>query len=144
MPDQNQLKVELSGEKTFGPCDCCGQMTSRIWGYVNNDDIAVAAYFVEWTPGHEGSSAMFDLIIGKLGEDTSPLDRNAVSLEFRKLDTGPAFRVVAANNRTVANSSLISQALDRDDVIGTAIASQVFAICDVVYLEDPRLSELRL
>jgi hypothetical protein len=144
MPDQNQLKVELSGEKTFGPCDCCGQMTSRVWGYVYSDDRAVAAYFVEWTPGHEGSCAMFDLIIGQWGEGTSPFDRKAVSLEFRKLDNGPAFRVVDANNRTVANSSLISQALDRDDVIGTTIASHIFAICDAVYLEDPRLSELRL
>jgi hypothetical protein len=143
MSKQNQLTIELSGEKTFGPCECCGQLTSRVWGYVYDLDVAVAAYFVEWTPGHEGSAASFDLIIGKWGEDTGSADRQAVSVNFRKLENGRAFMVISANDRTVASSSLISHALSREEVIGSAIASHVFAICDVVYLEDPRLSELR-
>jgi len=37
-------------------------MTQRVWGYVNQDDATIAAYFVEWTPGHVQNPANFDLI----------------------------------------------------------------------------------
>jgi hypothetical protein len=143
MPDESKLTLETSGESSFGPCECCGQMTSRVWGFVYDHDAAAAAYYVEWTPGHEVTTAAFDLIIGTWGENTDAKDRQAVSLEFRKLESGPAFMVTDAENRAVARSSLVSKALSREEVIGTATASHVFAICDAIYLEDPRISLLR-
>jgi hypothetical protein len=143
MPEESKLAIEVSGESSFGTCECCGQMTSRVWGFVYEHDAATAAYCVEWTPGHEGTSATFDLIIGAWGENTGAPDRQAVSLDFRRLESGPAFMVTDARNRAVASSSLVSKALSREEVIGTATAALVFAICDVIYLEDPRLSLLR-
>jgi hypothetical protein len=143
MFEKSKLAIEVSGESSFGPCECCGQMTSRIWGFVYDHDAATAAYYVEWTPGHEITSATFDLIIGAWGENTDASDRQAVSLDFRKLESGPAFMVTDAKNRAVASSSLVSNALSREEVIGTETAAHVFAICDVIYLEDPRLSLLR-
>src|SRR5882757_5597116 len=113
MTKECELTVETSGEKSFGPCDCCGQMTSRVWGFVYDRDVAVAAYFVEWTPRHEHSSAAFDLIVGAWGNDTDRSDRHAVSLDFRKLNNGPAFMVTNASTRAVANSPLICKALNR-------------------------------
>ena len=143
MPEDSKLTIETSGESSFGPCDCCGQMTSRVWGFVYDRDAATAAYYVEWTPGHEVTSAIFDLIIGAWGENTNASDRQAVSLEFRKLESGPAFMVIDATCRAVSGNSLVSRALSREEVIGTATAAHVFSICDTVYLEDPRLSLLR-
>lgn len=118
-------------------------MTSRVWGFVYDLDAATAAYFVEWTPGHESNRAAFDLILGAWGEDTDNSDRQAVSLDFRRLESGPAFMVTDARERAVASSPLISKALNRDEVVGSDIAHRIFAICDVVYLGDPRLSVLR-
>jgi hypothetical protein len=141
--DETKLTIETSGEKTFGPCGCCGKMTNRVWGFVNDVDAAVAAYFVEWTPGHEGSSAAFDLIVGSWGEQADNSKRQAISLDFRKLETGPAFMVVDARTRAVANSPLISKALSRDEVIGNEIAVRAYSVCDAIYLEDPRLAWLR-
>lgn len=143
MSDEIPLTIETSGEKSFGPCDCCGEMTKRVWGFVYEADAALAAYFVEWTPGHEANSATFDLILGVWGEGTDNSERKAISLEFRKLESGPAFRVIDATIRPTASSSLISEALSRDAVIGAAIASEAYRICDAVYLEEPRLEWLR-
>ena len=145
MPEINDLRLEIfpDNQKTFGPCDCCGEMTSRVWGYVYQGNDALAAYYVEWTPGHDGKQANFDLIIGIWGEDTSASDRQAIAVEFRKLDTGPAFRVIDTKYRAVSKSALVGMALDRESVIGTPFATQSFAICDLIYLEDPRISELR-
>jgi len=143
MSHEDRLILETSGEKTFGPCDCCGEMTKRVWGFVHDADAAIAAYFVEWTPGHEASCAAFDLIVGAWGNDADNSTRKAVSLEFRRLETGPAFMVIDSRTREVANSSLISAALNRDEVVGTETAIQAFSICDVIYLKEPRLAWLR-
>ena len=119
-------------------------MTARVWGYVHRDDAAYAVYYVEWTPGHEASAANFDIIIGEWGEGTSADDREAVALEFRKLETGPAFRVIDAKLRlSLIGGSLASRLMDRDDVIGTPMAAEAFAICDLIYLDDPRIGELK-
>jgi len=118
-------------------------MTTRVWGYVNRGEIGVAAYFVEWTPGHDEQQANFDLIIGRWGDNTEASDRQAVALEYRVQETGPSFRVIDAGARKVGSSSLVSAALDRNSVIGTPLAAEVFAICDVIYLEDLRIAELK-
>jgi hypothetical protein len=143
MPNRLTLTIYPENENTFGPCDCCGEMTRRVWGYVYRSDEALAAYYVEWTPRHDGSQANFDIMISKWGEDTSASDRQAVAVEFRKLDTGPAFMVIDAETRNVSTNSLISSALAREEVIGTPLAKEIFSICDLIYVEDPRISELR-
>jgi hypothetical protein len=137
------LKIYPEDHKHFGPCECCGEMTSRVWGYVESRDATVAAYFVEWTPGHEEDHANFDLIVGKWGEGTESSDRRAASLEFRKFQGTPSFMVIDATSRDVSHNSLISKALLREEIVGNPVASQVFAICDVIFLDDPRLPHLR-
>jgi hypothetical protein len=145
MPSESafQVLVEAENERTFGPCPCCGNMTRRVWGYVCQGDATVAAYFVEWTPGHQDRAANFDLIIGPWGSATSARDRTAVALEFRHVPTGPAFMVVDAAERPVGISPLVGQALGRDQVIGKPIATTAFAVCDCVYAQDGRIDELR-
>jgi hypothetical protein len=138
-----QLVINPEDERTFGPCTCCGNMTRRVWGYVTHDEATVAAYFVEWTPGHEEKAANFDLIIGKWGEDAGPVSRKAVALDFRQLDTGPAFRVINAKDRPVGTNSLVGEALNREQIIGEPIAQTIFGICDTVFREDHRISTLR-
>jgi hypothetical protein len=135
------LEFEAANEREFGPCPDCGQRTKRVWGYVHRDDTAIAAYFVEWTPTHQ--DAMFDLIIGKWGENATAEQRKAVSVAFKVLDNGPSFMVQDASARKIGSSSLISEALDRKDVIGSHIAEQVFQICDLIYVADPRIADLR-
>ncbi len=137
------LRIEPDNEGMFGPCSCCGNMTRRVWGYINKDEIPIAAYFVEWTPGHAHHTANVDLIIGKWGEATSALDRKAVALVFRQEPTGPEFMVVDASERPVGTSSLVTEALSREQVIAKPIAATVFALCDCVYARDERIAELR-
>lgn len=141
-PDM-RLEYEAGNERDFGPCPDCGQRTKRVWGYVYRKDAAIAAYFVEWTPSHQQRDAVFDLIIGRWGEDAGPADRKAVSLAFRVLETGPSFMVQDARARRIGSSSLVSEALNRNDIVGKQVAADVFAICDLIYLADPRIIGLR-
>jgi hypothetical protein len=49
--------------------------------------------------------------------------------------------VVDASTRTYDNK-LTSHSLTRAEVIGTPLAAEVFAICDLIYAEDPRIKEI--
>jgi hypothetical protein len=138
-----RLVINPEDERTFGPCSCCGNMTRRVWGYVAQGDVTIAAYFVEWTPGHEETAANFDLIVGKWGEDAGPASRKAVSLDFRQLETGPAFRVINAKDRPVGTNPLVGESLSREQIMDEPIAQTIFGICDTVFLEDPRVLPLR-
>jgi len=137
------LEYAVENEAELGPCPDCGQKTRRVWGYVYRSDIATAAYYVEWTPSHPRRDAAFDLIIGRWGESAGPSDRQAVSVAFRVLETGPAFMVQDASVRTIGSSPLGSRALNRIEVVGQPIAADAFQICDSIYLADPRINELR-
>ena len=137
------LEIEKENQRRFGPCSCCGEMTSRVWGYAYRAGECLAAYFVEWTPGYHEREATFDLVMGHWGEETVPSDRKALSLGFRHLQTGPSFMIQNASVRSVGSSSIIGEALDRDEVLGTPLADQAFAVCDLIYLGDPRIEELR-
>ena len=138
------LEIDQGNQRRFGPCSCCGEMTSRVWGHAYRAGTPIAAYYVEWTPGHQDREATFDLIIGHWGEGTEGDDRIALSLGFRYLQTGPAFRVQNVSVRPVASNPLVAKALDRDEVLGSSLADDAFAICDLIYLGDPRIGELRV
>jgi hypothetical protein len=101
VPDWREYEIEESGT-AGGHCDCCGTTTKRVWGFASRAGETVAAYFVAWTEGKPGHGAMFDLIVGKWGEDTSKLDRYSTALEFELIDGAPQFMVVDAEHRATS------------------------------------------
>jgi hypothetical protein len=135
--------IEVDGSSDFGPCDCCGNMSRTVWGYVHRGAATEAAYFVQWTMGAvDLHGANFDLIIGQWGEESASSDRQAVSLAFRRLESGPSFMVIDAGDRPVASSDIVGTCLRRDDVVGTPAAKQAFEIVDAIWLQDRRIAEI--
>jgi hypothetical protein len=138
-----EIFIQPTGCSDFDTCPCCGNSSRKIWGLVNTDDKTVACYFVHWTPGHTGDrGANFDLIVGRWGDDALPTERFAVSLEYRLLENGPAFRIIDAEQRPIAVSNLVGRLLARADVIGQPFSKDVFAYCDAILAQDSRATEL--
>ncbi len=126
-----------------GHCDCCGDTTRTVNGFISTPEATVAAYFVSWTVGAVAShGANFDFIIGSWGERASPDDRAAVALELRIIEGRPQFMVRDAAGRPVASSDLVARALRRTEVIDTPLAQQVFDLVDAVWVQDPRIAEV--
>ena len=139
----SELKIEPSGSKDFGACDCCGGHSRTVWGYAYGPTGPVAAYYVQWTLGQvDRHGAHFDLIIGKWGDATPRSERSSVSLEFRRTAQGPSFMVIDSGGRPVASNNLVGRSLARDDVIGTALAQIAFDIVDAIWLQDVRIAEV--
>jgi hypothetical protein len=137
------LRLEFLSAEDTGICDCCGNTSRIVRGLAYQDDICVAAYLVHWTKTHVFEhGANLDLIMGRWGEGAQPDEREAVSLEYRLTETGPAVRVIDAHDRDVAKSSLVGRALARSDVLGTPKADTAFAVADAVLALDERVVEL--
>src|SRR5437870_12701119 len=137
------LEIEQTGAKDLGPCDCCGNLTRRVWGLAHRGEATEAAYFVEWTAGAVARhGAQFDLVIGRWGDGATSADRVAVSLAFRHTSAGPQFMVVDASERSTAVSGVVGRALNGCDVLNTPLATQAFAIVDAIWLQDDRLAEV--
>jgi hypothetical protein len=140
---QPKITTEPTGQKDTGTCACCGHSSRCIWGFAYKDRACVAAYFVHWTVGHMSDhGANFDKIIGPWGDGASAADRSAVGLAYRITETGRAFMVIDARARPLADSKLIGQALDRDQVLGTSTAQTAFDTADAILAQDPRIAEL--
>ena len=139
----SDLRVEPTGSQDFGPCDCCGQDSRTVWGFIYRGGEPAAAYFVHWSLGRVGrDGATFDFVVGAWGDAATAADRRAVSLAFRAGRDAPGFMVIDAAGRPAAKSGLVGKALARKDVIGTRLADEVFQLVDAVWLQDGRIVEI--
>jgi hypothetical protein len=138
-PIETALEIEPASMRNSGRCACCGRSRRTVWGYVYRDGGPRACYFVEWTLGRRDCSARFDVVVGAWFDGTTEDDREAVSLEYRLLDTGPSFAVVDAEGRPAAE---VGRATRGAEVAGTPLAEEVVTIAGAVLTEDPRVREL--
>jgi hypothetical protein len=133
----NELTIQQINSSDYGPCPCCGDMSRSVWGLICENDITRGSYFVHWTLNQvEKHGAHIDLILGRA--PAGP--RSAISLEYRIGDTGPSVMVIDAHGRH--HAKIVERVLRREDVIGTPLAKEVFAICDAVLLLDERVAEI--
>ena len=135
-----ELRVSPDGE-SGGHCDCCGNETRTVWGYVYSQDAALAAYFVSWTRSNPQHYPNIDLLIGTWGGDTTNV-RRLVSWLFKP--EGPSFMVIDAASRPAASSSLCSRALSRAEALADEeLMDSARSVLDAVWLGDERVSEVK-
>ena len=112
---------------------------------VYDGEAAVAAYWMQWTVGHlDEPGANLDLVLGRWGDSATASDRAAVALLHRQQSDGSgALMVIDSRDRPCANGDIAATALARGDVIGSPLATQVFAIADAIFEQDERISGRR-
>src|SRR5262249_33532281 len=98
-----------------------------------------ACYFVEWTIGRRDCAARFDVVVGEWFDGTTESDRDAVSFEYRLLDSGPTFSLTDAEGRPAAE---VGRATKSSEVTGTPLEEEAAAIAGAVLEADERVREL--
>jgi len=137
-----QLRVEISGE-SGGYCDCCGNATRTIWGYVHEHDRTIAAYFIQWTRNRADHFPNFDFLIGTWGDENLK-DKVLVSWLFDPTRPGGSFMAIDSADRPAADSDLCNRTLTREQLIGDPdMLASAKTLIDAVWLGDPRLEEIR-
>lgn len=135
------LKVIPRSSHDMGVCADCGQINRRIWGSIAEDEQTQAVYYVHWTHRQLSThGARFELVIGEWGEGTSPDDRYAVMLEYRRTDDGPGFRVIDAGERL---HHLAHTACLREDIIDKPITQFAFKLVDAILAQDVRMKDFQ-
>ncbi len=128
-------------EHTMGTCDCCRNTSHSLSGFVHTEHETIACYFFHLTEGKFTADhpANIDIIIGQWGEGCTAKDRQAVSLIYFENENGPAIMIIDAKDRDIANSELIHNALNRDEIIDSPLAKSIFSIFDAIIVQDTRL-----
>ena len=136
------LKIEPEGESTGPVCECCGNETKSFWGYITENEITEAAYFVQWTTDAPEHGVNFDFLVGTWGSD---LIRDKKLLAWRYNPThrdGGAFMAIDGGDRPAAKSELCSEVLSRAQIINEWMELSG-AMIDAVWMDDPRIAEIR-
>jgi hypothetical protein len=136
-----ELETTPAGE-SGGTCDCCGNTSKIIWGYVGTPQQTLAAYYVHWTVGSPNHYPNFDFVVGSWGEGAEPKQRILVSMLYQPRREGGSFMVVDSESRPANDPELCGRAMKRAEVIGTPLANEIFQLVDAVWLQDSRVSEV--
>ena len=132
-------ELELGGTDDVA-CECCGDRSRTVTGFLHEKQSTRAAYLVHWTRSHVlEHGAHFDFIIGRWGDQSSRSDRVSVSLVYYP---GRGFTLIDAAERPAGQSELTGRALPRAAIVGSPLATEVFAMVDLVWLQDTRLAEI--
>ena len=136
------LQVEIDGE-SGGTCDCCGNETRTVWGYIHAPEKPIAAYFVQWTRNKPEHSPNFDFIIGTWG-DESVIDKKLSSWILNANPGGGSFQAIDSADRSISDSELVNEALTRDQVVNDSELMEITTrLIDTVWFGDPRIEEIK-
>ena len=138
----SKLQIETDGENG-GVCECCGNATRTVWGYVHASDRALAAYFVQWTCNNPKHSPNFDLVIGTWGGENSN-DKKLSSWILNATPGDGGFMAIDGADRPIANNDLCNEVLTREQVVQDPdLMETSTSIIDAIWLGDPRIEEIK-
>lgn len=135
--------VEPGRKSNLAPCECCGATTRIVRGFVYKAGTAHAVYLVRWSVGDKRHDAEVAVSIGGWCDADQSL-RQSVALSLRQMENGPAFMVVDAAQTPWGREKELGEPMERSAVIGTPLASEVFAILDATALQDERVQGWQL
>ena len=136
------LELEVSGESS-GTCDCCGNTSKTVWGYLHSPKRTLAAYFVQWTVNAPQHPPNFDFLFGTWGDDKVH-DKRLASFAFRSSPEGGSFVAIDSASRPSARSAMCTRALTRDEVVNNPeLMEMLTSLIDTVWLNDPRIADIK-
>ncbi len=133
--------IETGTENVVGHCDCCGHESRLFRGFVYQDDAAHGVYVCYYTARHSELGVSMAISLGGWGENADPSNKECILLEWRKMDAGPACRVVDFVAESWVDERLLGRVISRDESMASGRASEAFAVSDAVWLVDQRLSD---
>lgn len=142
MREEDPVQANFWNESA-GHCDCCGKQSKTIWGDLEDSSGTKAVYFVQWTVDEPEHMPCFDLVLGPWGDGSAPSDRVLVSLLYKPRPGGGSFMMASGKGRRADDRSICGRALERSDVVGTALANEVFSLVDSLWLSEPRIEAVR-
>lgn len=138
----SDITIEKGRQNDLAPCSCCGGVTRIVRAFVFSSAMARAVYFVRWTVGGLHDADVGVSVGGWCDADSTP--RRLISLKLRQMPNGPSFMVVDGSLAAWDGDAVVGEPLPANQVLGSPVATEVFAILDAAALQDDRLHGWRL
>jgi hypothetical protein len=135
-----RISIEPGKAKEPTYCECCGNKTLTVHGFVYNNNNAYAVYLACWTVGHPERGVAMAIGLGEWGEGASPDQRRSVGLECRTTDNQIQFAVIDPEQSPWGRTEFLGRMLPRDTALKDAEIKEFFHIAEHVVQEDPRVS----
>jgi len=126
--------IETGGAAGSGECPDCGAATRTVWGFVHENAVARATYYVRWTDSHLDRGAQLLVSHGRWGDGTTPADRRSFGIECR----GAAGFMLVDASEMPWHQAVLGAMLTRAEALGDRAKADVFAIVDAIVEQDPR------
>jgi hypothetical protein len=135
-----RITIEPGEAKEPTYCECCGNKTLTVHGFVYNNNDAYAVYFASWTIGHLERGVTMAIGLGQWGEGATPNQRRSVSLECRTTEEQIQFAVIDPGQSPLGRTEFLGRMLPRDAALKDAEIKEFFHIAEHVVHDDPRIS----
>ncbi len=89
-----KITIEPGEAKESTYCECCGNKTETVYGFVYNNNDAYAVYFASWTIGHLERGVTMAIGLGGWAEGGIPDQRRSVGFECRTTEDQIQFAVI--------------------------------------------------
>ena len=130
-------------KESSSTCQCCGKLSKTICGDVSVPERTLAIYYVQWTVGSAEHFPNIDLVLGPWDTDADPSERILIALVYEPGPDGGGFTIIDGEARPANSRQLCGRALKREEVIGTPFAQEAFQLVDAIWLDDPRIEEVK-
>ena len=135
-----KITIEPGEAKEPTYCECCGNKTETVHGFVYNNNDAFAVYFASWTIGHSSKAVTIAIGLGDWGEGATPKQRHSIGLECRTTEDQIQFAVIDPEQSPWGRTEFIGRMLPRQEALKDSAIKKFFHIAEHVIHDDPRIS----
>lgn len=130
--------IEFMGERDSSPCECCGEITTGIWGRAFLENSEVALYYICWTKNeYEQKGATYNIIYRNYDKENR--QDAMIAIDYFNNDNGVGFGILDAETNNLINTSQKLIKLDRDEILGMPFEPKLWALVDAIFLNDNRI-----
>lgn len=134
------LHVELGDADRPSRCECCGQVTRTVHGFVYRGDDAYAVYYAGWSEGHADRGVTMAIAVGEWGDDSAVSDRTSIGLRARSTASQIEFAVLDPDESPWGHTDLLGAMVPRAVALKHRVLKVIFEIAERVVRDDSRVA----
>jgi hypothetical protein len=134
-----KITIELGEERELSHCECCGNVTRSVHGFLYKDNDAYAVYFASWTDNHKERVVTIAIGLGEWGDNATEEDRFSVGLNAWSVAEQKNFAVIEPSDSPWGATKFIGRMMSRDSVLASPEKEEFFHVAEHIVNDDPRI-----
>lgn len=134
-----EFKLELGDEQVVSACECCGQRSTTVHGFVYASGAPFAVYYAGWPICAQKPAIVLAIATGKWSDDSTAADRVSMGFSVKSTSSQITFSVLDPSETPWGETPLFGKMLPRINAIRHASWQCTIQVAEYVVTEDPRI-----